>query len=302
SSNFFMGHVGEVVLTHTGNGISWNLIDPIRNDECVVPCFRMKFVSDEEQEAKFADIYCAEIINQSSNQSFIPNSDESMLHKLSEMHCFRVHVVQKSKTHSSLWRPSVYTFGNKNLEICILWVKLINAHLNVEATRPTNLLVFVHPRSGKKHGCRIWEMVAPLFTHAGVKTKVIVTERAGHARDLLVSMPDSDLRLYDGCVAVGGDGFFNEILNGVLSSRHKAPYPPAPWDFAEMPNNDSSRNVEPIVSETCDHSGEDSPLLTRLGDIEPLPARRAEDSDFKFPNRAFRFGIIPSGSTDAIVI
>lgn len=29
----------------------------------------------------------------------------------------------------------------------------------------------------------------------------------------------------------GGDGLFNEILNGLLSSRHKAPYPPAPIEF-----------------------------------------------------------------------
>lgn len=32
----------------------------------------------------------------------------------------------------------------------------------------------------------------------------------------------------------GGDGFFNEILNGLLLSRHKAPYPPAPADCANL--------------------------------------------------------------------
>lgn len=39
----------------------------------------------------------------------------------------------------------------------------------------------------------------------------------------------------------GGDGFFNEILNGLLSSRHKAPYPPAPTEFMQSVGNiDSS--------------------------------------------------------------
>lgn len=35
----------------------------------------------------------------------------------------------------------------------------------------------------------------------------------------------------------GGDGFFNEILNGLLSSRHKAPYPPTPTEVIQSVGN-----------------------------------------------------------------
>jgi ceramide kinase len=40
----------------------------------------------------------------------------------------------------------------------------------------------------------------------------------------------------------GGDGFFNEVLNGILLSRHKAPYPPTPPDFVHSTSNDDDNN------------------------------------------------------------
>ncbi|KAG6390858.1 hypothetical protein SASPL_148603 [Salvia splendens] len=149
----------------------------------------------------------------------------------------------------------------------------INSHLHMEVKRPKNLLVLVHPRSGKGHGCKIWETVAPLFSQAKVKTKVIVTERAGHARGMLSSITNRELNLYDGVVAVGGDGFFNEILNGVLLLRHKAPYPPTPSDItppAESECNVTNHNVNRTRSEHCDHNEDGSPLLRviRIGGWE----------------------------------
>lgn len=55
----------------------------------------------------------------------------------------------------------------------------------------------------------------------------------------------------------GGDGFFNEILNGYLSSRHKAPYPPAPSDFVHsVGSNDDSLAQKPDekVAEASDQN------------------------------------------------
>lgn len=37
----------------------------------------------------------------------------------------------------------------------------------------------------------------------------------------------------------GGDGFFNEILNGLLSYRYQSPYPPAPQEFMDSAKNKS---------------------------------------------------------------
>ncbi|KAI3458341.1 hypothetical protein Pfo_015004 [Paulownia fortunei] len=306
SSTLFLDHVGEVVLTHTSDGLSWKLVESLHNEDDKSSCLGLKFVSDSEMEVNFADVYAVDFIGWGLvHESVLASAEGSLLDHSSEMYRFTVHVVHKSKTPSSLWTPSVYTFGHKNLEICKTWVKKINAYLNVEAKRPKSLLVFVHPRSGKGHGCRIWEAVAPLFSQAKVKTKVIVTERAGHARDLLASITNRDLSLYDGVVAVGGDGFFNEILNGLLLSRHKAPYPPAPGDSmhpVESEWNVSIQNVERTILEPCDYNQDESPLLTGSEHVGPESPNCEQDPEFPFPNEMFRFGIIPAGSTDAIVI
>ena len=81
-------------------------------------------------------------------------------------------------------------------------------------SRPKSLLVFINPFGGKGQALKIFNTtVAPLGRAAGVKYKVIVTERANHARDMLRSDP---LEGIDGVVCVGGDGMFSELFNGLL--------------------------------------------------------------------------------------
>ena len=61
------------------------------------------------------------------------------------------------------------------------------------AHRPRKILLFVNPFGGKKKGLKIWEKdVQPLMTIAGIDTKMLVTERVGHARDTLLSVDLSD--------------------------------------------------------------------------------------------------------------
>ncbi|GAB4858835.1 hypothetical protein Ancab_010313 [Ancistrocladus abbreviatus] len=203
---------------------------------------------------------------------------------LFDMYRFIIHAIQRSKTQPSLWMLAVYTFGHQDAQICELFANQINSYLSKEPGRPKSLLVFINPLSGKRDGRGIWDIVAPIFSHAKVKTK-------------------------------GGDGFFNEILNGLLSSRFKAPYPPVPPDFIDSPGADQS-NLDPNQNETAAGAsceGEDqSPLLPTSGHNDSgVPNIRIEKSDsstggqdeeFCVPNEWFRFGIIPAGSTDATVI
>ncbi|XP_042027575.1 ceramide kinase-like [Salvia splendens] len=122
---------------------------------------------------------------------------------------------------------------------------------------------------------------------------------------MLSSITNRELNLYDGVVAVGGDGFFNEILNGVLLSRHKAPYPPTPSDItppAESECNVTNHNVNRTRSEHCDHNEDGSPLLRGSENIGLESPNFGKDSESLFPNEMFRFGLIPAGSIDAIVI
>ncbi|XP_044506917.1 ceramide kinase-like isoform X3 [Mangifera indica] len=214
---------------------------------------------------------------------------------------FMVHGFQKSERQPNLWVLAEYTFGHRDLPICEMWVNRLNASLNLEEGRPKNLLVFVNPMSGKTKGCRTWETVASIFARAKIKTKVVVTERAGHAFDVMASTTNKELNSYDGVIAVGGDGFFNEILNGFLSSRHKAPYPPAPSDFVHsVGSNDDSLAQKPDekVAEASDQNdGQYSSQDNGLG-----PSNFLQDSEFPYPHEWLRFGIIPAGSTDAIVM
>ncbi|KAA8533896.1 hypothetical protein F0562_031413 [Nyssa sinensis] len=321
SSNLFLDHVGEVVVTLNSDGLSWKLVESIPNEQDESFCLQIKGVSKSETAIKISDVYAAEFINWGLvHESILANAVRYLLGHASEMYRFVVHFVQRSKTRPSLWAPSVYTFGHKDLQTCQMWVNRINASLDMETGRPKNLLVFVHPMSGKRNGCGTWEAVAPIFSHAKVKTKVTVTQRAGHAFDVMASITNRELNSYDGVVAVGGDGFFNEILNGLLSSRHKAPSPPAPTDFINSVGSDGTvlvHDANETLAEPSDRNEDQSPLLpssTLVGSqfmnsnvsgitgTEDGENHTDQDPEFSLPNERFRFGIIPAGSTDAIVI
>lgn len=60
------------------------------------------------------------------------------------MYRFTVHGVQQSKTQSSLLLPVVYTFGNKSLSACEMWMNQIELFMKKEICRPRNLLVLCY--------------------------------------------------------------------------------------------------------------------------------------------------------------
>ncbi|XVF08508.1 hypothetical protein REPUB_Repub07fG0009200 [Reevesia pubescens] len=315
SSSLLLDHVGEVTLTLNSDGLSWKSLDSF--DTGASTCLGIKFVPKIPTELKFSDIYAVELIDSRMIQeSNLTTAGERFLGNVShdsEMNHFVVHSFQKSKSEPCLWILVVCTFGHKDLQTCQMWVNKINDSLNKEVGRPKNLLVFVHPKSGKANGWRTWETVAPIFSRAKINTDVIVTERAGHAFDVMKSTTNEELNSYDGAIAVGGDGFFNEILNGFLSSWHKAPFPPAPSDFLDALGNDGNSLVH-IPNAACSethHNKESDPLLSssahRESGFSHLGTNDGSHSldqeiEHPFPNQRFKFGIIPAGSTDAIVI
>ena len=54
---------------------------------------------------------------------------------------------------------------------------------------------------------------------AGIQCTVVSTERYNHARHVLEALPAEELARFDGIVAVGGDGLFQETLNALLTMR-----------------------------------------------------------------------------------
>ncbi|KAM7494646.1 hypothetical protein LguiB_029255 [Lonicera macranthoides] len=313
-SNFFLDQVGEVALTLHSDGLSWKPIKSLHKEQDGSSCLGVNLVLKSETSIEFSYVYAIEFINWGLvHESVLANAGGCLLGSI-ELYRFTVHGVQRSKTQPCLWVPAVYTFGHKDLRTCQSWVNQINASLEMEADRPKSLLVFVHPRSGKGNGYQTWEAVAPIFSHAKVKTKVTVTQRAGQAFDVMASITNKELSSYDGVVAVGGDGFFNEILNGLLLSRHKAPYPPSPTDFGQSVDNGNVlvHCTNETAAEPSKLNEDHSPFLlgsnlngsqvTNFIRTADHSCETDRDPQFSFPNERFRFGIIPSGSTDAIVI
>lgn len=286
SSNMVLDHVGLVILTFNSDGLSWKSVDSYLNEQDRSFCLGIPLVSRSESSIKFYDVYAAECTDWGLvYEPVLANAGGCLLGSTIEMHRFTVHSVQRSKAHPSLWTQTVYTFGHQDLMTCQTWVKRINAVLRKDADRPKSLLVFVHPRSGKGNGCRTWESLAPIFSQAKVKTKVTVTERAGQAFDVMSSITNKELNSYDGIVAVGGDGFFNEILNGLLLSRHKAPYPPSPTDCNQALINNSNAlddDVNGNVEELLGGVDVESPLLLSSS-IDGSPVTKIKNDDESFP-------------------
>ncbi|CAL0310992.1 unnamed protein product [Lupinus luteus] len=308
SSTLWLDHVGEVILTFNPDGLTWKLMESLGNDDSI--CFGIKYVSKVATEIRISDIYAVELTdNGLVHISNFPHATEHLfLGHEKQMYRFTVYGFTRSKNQPSQFILVEYTFGHKSLQTCQMWVNQLNASLNLEVGRPRNLLVFVHPRSGKGTGCRTWETVAPIFLRAKVETKVIVTERAGQAFEVMSSITNKELNSYDGVVAVGGDGFFNEILNGFLSPRLKAPNPPTPPDFVHLVKDNSDSLVpdeNETIAETSNDSEDQFPLVSTLeqsGSRISYSCSEDTDPEFPVPNERFRFGIIPAGSTDAIVI
>lgn len=48
---------------------------------------------------------------------------------------------------------------------------------------------------------------------------MVSTERYNHARQVVEALPAEELARFDGVVAIGGDGLFQEALNGLLTLR-----------------------------------------------------------------------------------
>ena len=77
-------------------------------------------------------------------------------------------------------------------------------------------VLVVNPRSGKKQSNEILAMVKPIFDTTRTELTIIETAFPGHARELARHIELDEL---DGLLAVGGDGTFHEIVNGIFDRQ-----------------------------------------------------------------------------------
>ena len=73
--------------------------------------------------------------------------------------------------------------------------------------------IIVNPISGKGKGAKALDKITALLDKEGIEYKVHKTQRAAHATQIVKELNDS--QDHTNLVILGGDGSFNEVLNGV---------------------------------------------------------------------------------------
>lgn len=93
------------------------------------------------------------------------------------------------------------------------WGEYLSQQIQNFGHRPRRLYVVINPTSGNGCSLSTWSKVEPLFKLANVHTEIFVTQRRFQAREIIQSLAVDQ---YDGIIVVGGDGIFNEVLNGLI--------------------------------------------------------------------------------------
>ncbi len=111
-------------------------------------------------------------------------------------------------------------------------------------------LVIINPKSGKFTAkSQLWS-IADMFTRSGFETTVYITQKRGDATEYSRNLASK----FDLIVCRGGDGTFNETVNGVLQSGVDVPigYIPSGTtnDFASSIG--VPRNVQSAIDLICD--------------------------------------------------
>lgn len=85
---------------------------------------------------------------------------------------------------------------------------------------PADWYVVINPASGRGRAGRRWPRLAAALSRAGVAFEPALTERPGHAVDLVA---EAVRRGFRRVLAVGGDGVLHEALNGLMSQQEVSP-------------------------------------------------------------------------------
>ena len=85
------------------------------------------------------------------------------------------------------------------------------------------LLVFVNPFGGSGRGRHIWEVVVrPMLQQSATPFNLVITERAGHAQDMVSGAEKDTLLDLRAIMVVGGDGMLYEVVQGLQARADSA--------------------------------------------------------------------------------
>ncbi|XP_005099240.1 sphingosine kinase 1 [Aplysia californica] len=130
---------------------------------------------------------------------------------------FSIHFMQYQKDRKL--RHKSLTLTSQDIEPR-KWADAIQTQCQQVSGRPKNLFVIINPIGGNGKGSQMYhKSVAPMFKLAGCQTTVVETEKSKHALEIGETR---DFTGFDGIISVGGDGLYQEILQGYLVQLQKA--------------------------------------------------------------------------------
>ncbi|XP_019628153.1 PREDICTED: sphingosine kinase 2-like [Branchiostoma belcheri] len=114
----------------------------------------------------------------------------------------------ENHTRAEQWRIAIK---------CLLAGQSIGPQTDLEASLlppSPRLLILINPFGGQGKAQQIFrERVVSMLGEADISFNMVVTERSGHAHDL---MRDLDVSEWNGVVVVSGDGLIYEVINGLM--------------------------------------------------------------------------------------
>ena len=81
-------------------------------------------------------------------------------------------------------------------------------------------LVIVNPNAGRKKGKKDWEKISALLIRERIHFKRVYTKRTRHAIHLSIKYIEQG---FTKIIVVGGDGTFNEVVNGIFTQNFYHP-------------------------------------------------------------------------------
>ncbi|CAI7826069.1 unnamed protein product, partial [Closterium sp. NIES-53] len=169
--------------------------------------------SGRAKRVSVAEIYAVERLDEAVVKG-------SLLGPTVRLHRLAIHTFRKA---ADRWTPVQLVLSHADVGVCQQWVNSIQSLLRADPERPRNLLAFMNPIGGHRKALKTWAAVKPVFDRAGVAVTEVVTQRQNHAFDAVYGATDEEISAVDGILVVGGDGLFNEVLNGLAKRRHHAP-------------------------------------------------------------------------------
>ncbi|KAL3158367.1 hypothetical protein ABBQ38_010606 [Trebouxia sp. C0009 RCD-2024] len=199
-----------------------------------------------------------------------------------QTHQLVIHTFVRSRTKKCVWRPRQLILGTSSIDTVREWAIRINGGIRQSSHRPHSLLVLLNPFGGTKKAREVWRDIAlPVFDLAGVRCTSIETERAWHARQLVSELTLAELDRYDGIVAVGGDGLFQEIMNGLLDLRAQGSQMAAVAARMRLGHIPAGSTDAVAYSINGTRSQLTAALHIALGDRMPLDVLRVDTEDRK---------------------